>query len=162
MKTILLVGGCGSGKTWVMLELIKKMKLSVRASFGMLSYARNDDIFVLGKYDGGTFQGSDRLSMAVMRDVPDFLAEFAGEYTWCICEGDRFTNKNFIALASPYIIKIIDDGSKGRKMRASNQTERQIKSIATRVANVKEDCTVENSSQALKKILNLVAGKTKT
>ena len=124
MKTILLIGGCGSGKTWVMLELIKKLKLEIRASFGMVSYIRDKNTLVLGKYtEGEIFQGSDRLSMAVMRDVPEFL-EFAAAYKYCVCEGDRFTNSNFVAQAKPYVIRIKDDGKKGRKKRGSTQTER--------------------------------------
>jgi len=158
MKTVLLIGGCGSGKTWVMQELIKTLKLTVRASFGMVSYIRDSKIMVLGKYDGSTFQGSDRLSMAVMRDVPEFVEEFKA-YKFCVCEGDRFTNKPFIEATKPYIIKITDDGSAGRKKRGSSQTERQIQSIATRIANIDADVEVKDSSAALKIICKLVAGK---
>ena len=156
MKVILLIGPCGSGKTWVMKELIKKLAEPVRAKIGMVSYIRDDNVVIVGNYDGSTFEGSDKLSMAVMRDVFDFLYVMEQEYKYVVVEGDRFTNKNFISAAKPIIIKIMDDGAAGRKKRGSNQTERQIKSIQTRVNNIAADFEVKDSAAALRKICKLV------
>lgn len=153
---ILLVGACGAGKTWVMQQLISKLNLNITGKVGMVLFHRNEKYAVLGKYDGSVFQGSDKLSMAVMRDLPDFLDYTKSKKLNVICEGDRFMNSTFIETAKPVTIKITSDGSTGRKKRGSSQTERQLKSVATRVSKVKADYEVDNSDQALKKILALL------
>lgn len=158
MKVILIVGGCGSGKTWVMKQLKTLTRAIMHLKVGMVHYYKSPDhkLGLAGIYDGTTFEGSDKLSMAVMRDVPDALELMGRSLKFAVFEGDRFTNKNFIALANPYIIKITDDGSKGRKLRGSSQTERQIRSIATRVSNVEANVEATDSKEALKIICKLV------
>ncbi len=164
MKTILLVGNAGSGKTWVMKQLLWLLETAelTLGKVGMFYFHRDSRTVVLGKYDGTTFEGSDKLSMAVMRDVKEFddYARAKG-FKFVVCEGDRFMNSTFIIAMQPYIIKITDDGSAGRKRRGSSQTERQLKSIATRVSNVKADMLVEKSSTALKVIKEILDGKRK-
>ena len=154
MKVILLIGACGSGKTWVMKELIRKLKLNTLGRVGMFLFHRDVKFLVLGKYDGTTFEGSDKLSMAVMRDLGMFKA--AHKDKTVICEGDRFTNRTFVEGVKPTIVVINNDGSEGRKKRQSNQTERQIKSIQSRVNNFVEEFkpkyTVKSSVEALKLI----------
>ncbi len=162
MKVILLVGEAGTGKTWVMKKLIELFELEHLGKVGMILFHRDEtkDVFVLGKYDGSTFEGSDKLSMAVMRDLPEFV-KYATVARFVICEGDRFMNSTFIEGAKPYIIKIVGDGAEGRKKRGSNQTERQLKTIATRVKNVREHALVEKSSTALKMIKEIIDGRKK-
>lgn len=153
----LLIGGCGSGKTWTMKSIIKNKNLDVLGKCGMVYFKTNkqEDVCVLGKYDGSVFEGSDKLSMAVARDF-ELFKKLSDVKKWkIICEGDRFTNKKFIDVFKPYVIKIKDSGEKGRKLRKSTQTERHIKSIQTRVNNTKYNIEVENSSEALKTLLNL-------
>jgi tRNA A37 threonylcarbamoyladenosine biosynthesis protein TsaE len=145
--TILLIGMCGSGKTWVMQELIKNYNLSKRKKLGMIYYHTDDSIMVLGKYDGSMYQGSDKLSMAVISDLEQFLNYATDKII--IAEGDRFTNSKFINKANPIIIKIIDNGEAGRKKRNSTQSERHLKSIQTRVNNIEADHYVETSNDAL-------------
>lgn len=157
-KTILLIGACGSGKTWVMTKLLDEYNTK-KASFKLFRFNIDLEkkIAILGVYDGKTFQGSDRLSMAIMKDAEEFRKVKEKNNFTIISEGDRFTNKTFIDLFNPIIIKIKDDGSVGRKLRNSNQTERQIKSIQTRVKNINSDYQVQNSNEALqliKQILN--------
>jgi len=152
--TILLIGGCGSGKTWVMKQLVKFLKCDKLGKVGMFYYHHNTKVYVLGKYDGTTFEGSDKLSMAVMRDMEQFKQFAKGKII--IAEGDRFTNKIFIEAMKPTVIKIVDDGAKGRKIRGSSQTPRQIQSIATRVSRVVFKSEVRDSTTALKMILEIV------
>ena len=136
MRVFLIIGACGSGKTWLMKQLIKDFKLDTLGKVGMFYFHRNDKMVALGKYDGSTFEGSDKLSMAVMRDLPEFKKYAKGKIV--VCEGDRFMNSTFIKGMTPNIsiITILDDGSKGRKKRKSSQTERQIKSVNTRVSKL--------------------------
>lgn len=158
MKTILLIGACGSGKTWVMLEFIKLLSNIKQGKLNLFRFVIDEQkkIVVLGVYDNTIFQGSDRLSMAVMKDC-DHMKKFQDlNDLFIICEGDRFTNKTFIDKFNPVIIKILDDGSKGRKKRNSNQTDRQIKAIQSRVNNIKENYLVNNSTEALELLKKLV------
>ncbi len=83
MKCILLIGACGSGKTWVMKELIRLLKLNTPGRVGMYLFHRNEKVVVLGKYDGSTFEGSDKLSMAVMRDLPTFIENMKNRIVIC-------------------------------------------------------------------------------
>lgn len=157
MRIILVVGACGSGKTWVMKEVIKKCKLDTLGKVGMFYFHRNEKIVCLGKYDGSTFEGSDKLSMALMSDLDAFIKWAKGKII--VCEGDRFTNKTFVEKTKPNltVISIENDGAAGRKKRKSSQTDRQIKAIATKVKNftakvvgVKHQCL--NSEVALEAV----------
>jgi len=148
---ILIVGECGVGKTWVMKQLIKDC---TGYKLGMYRFQENEKCIIVGKYDGSTFEGSDKLSMAVMKDLDKMLLYIKFKKKIAIFEGDRFMNKNFIAKAKPHIVKILGDGEKGRKMRGSKQTERQLKTIKTRVANIKSNHNVSNSTECLQYILN--------
>ena len=155
-KHILIVGNCGSGKTWVMKELIKSIGSRKNCKFNLLRFLLKEKVCLMGKYVGDTFDGSDKLSMAVSKDFEKFKKFVDEKDLTVICEGDRFTNKNFINTFNPYIIKIKDDGKKGRLKRNSKQTEQHLKRITTRVKNVKEDILLENSSSVLSKILNRI------
>lgn len=155
-RTILLVGACGSGKTWVMKSLIERLNLNSTKKFKMIFYQTNGEVSVLGKYDGSTFEGSDKLSMAVARDFKPFKNFNETKNYKIIAEGDRFMNSTFIETFQPYIIKIKDKGQKGRLKRNSSQTERQIKTIQTRVDNVKENVAVNDSTEALELIINIL------
>lgn len=158
---ILIIGNCGVGKTYIMTELINHFKCNQSKQLEQIHYNTNESqvlynkmndltplnkINIVGRYDGSTFQGSDRLSMSVMTSVDNYLSTVQGLN---IFEGDRFTNGKFIAKAKPYIIKILGNGAEGRKLRGSEQTERQIKSISTRVSNISADAEVDNSTIAL-------------
>ncbi len=148
---ILIIGECGVGKTWVMKKLINKTK---GYKLGLYYFNENKKNIIIGKYDNSIFQGSDRLSMSVMSDLDKMLAYIKKSKKIAIFEGDRFMNSNFIKKSNPYIIKIKGDGAGGRLKRGSNQTERHLKSIKTRVSNIKENIEVENSEECLKIIQN--------
>ena len=150
MKTILLVGNCGSGKTWVMLELLKNLQPK-RAKIKQCYFSIDEykKIAVLGVYDNSMFQGSDRLSMSVSQDFQSLRKSQIQNEFIIIAEGQRFSTKNFIEMFNPLIIKIKDTGEAGRAKRKSSQTERHLKSISTLVKNIKENYLVEDSNQAL-------------
>lgn len=162
MNAILLIGACGSGKTWVCKELIKKFKLNKLAKIKTIYFNTNNKISVMGKYTGHIYDGSDRLSMSVMKDI-NYLKYIQEKHKMLIiAEGDRFMNKTFITKFNPYIIKINNDGLKGRKKRNSSQSDRQIKTINTRVSNIKHNISVTNSFDAYSLIQNIINEKIKT
>lgn len=157
MKTILLIGQCGSGKTWAMTELLKLYNTK-KAKIGLNGFRIDEDkkIIIIGVYDGSVFQGSDKLSMAVMSDS-DKLKSVQNKYNFkIIAEGDRFTNSTFINKFNPYIIKINDNGKQGRDKRNSTQSERHLKAIESRVNNIKENILVKNSLEALDLIKKII------
>lgn len=146
---ILIIGECGVGKTWVMKNLLKETK---GFKLGLYYFNENKKNIIVGKYDNSIFEGSDKLSMSVMVDLDKMLAYIKKSKKIAVFEGDRFMNSNFIKKCKPYIIKINGDGAGGRLKRGSNQSERQLKTIKTRVKNIKFDVEVENSNECLKLI----------
>lgn len=156
MNSILLIGCCGSGKTWVMRQIIKHFRLNKKAKAGLIRFQTDGKLSVLGNYDGSLFEGGDKLSMAVMKDCAMLEKVRIKNKMIVICEGDRFTNKTFIETCQPYIVKILDDGSAGRLARKSNQSERHLKSIKTRVDNIKHHKAVKDSSEAFALIKGMV------
>jgi hypothetical protein len=155
-NVILLIGNCGSGKTWVMKQIIRTFNLNQKAKIGKFIFQTNGKLSVLGNYDGSMFEGSDKLSMSIMTDCT-LMKNVAKKHGMVIiCEGDRFTNKTFINTFNPFIIKITDDGRNGRTKRGSNQTSQHLKRIATRVQNIKYDMAVDNSSDAFKEIARMI------
>jgi GTPase SAR1 family protein len=159
--TVLLVGACGSGKTWVMNQLITEYNLNLKAKTKLIHFRTNKKICVLGNYDRSVFEGGDKLSMAVSLDFDNFKKITDRENFIVICEGDRFTNKKFIKIFTPFIIKIQDEGEAGRKARGSNQSKRHISSIQTRVNNIKENKLVKNSDEALSLIKQIINEKSR-
>tara|TARA_R100001594_G_scaffold150623_1_gene212830 strand:- start:22620 stop:23135 length:516 start_codon:yes stop_codon:yes gene_type:complete len=158
MNSLLIIGECGVGKTWVCANAVKELKLKKKAQIGKIKFHHNDAIILAGVYDGSVFQGTDRLSMSIMSDIDLFLNYTEGKTL--IAEGDRFTNSTFIKKANPTIFRILGDGLEGRKKRGTKQSERQIKSIATRVNNIsssyKDIINVDNSNDCLSEIISYV------
>jgi len=146
-QCVLITGNCGVGKTWVMKQLLTSEARKYR--MGMVHWVETGDFIVVGKYDGTTFEGSDRLSMAVMRDLDPFLAYVKKSRKLAVFEGDRFSNSKFIAKADPVVIRIAGDGAEGRAARGSNQSERHLKAISTRVLNLPSHRIVQSSESAL-------------
>jgi ABC-type dipeptide/oligopeptide/nickel transport system ATPase component len=151
---ILLIGACGVGKTWVMKSLMMKYSCHVKKKIGKIYFHSNNEVNIIGKYEGNIFDGSDRLSMAAVSDTQKFVAHQHDKVN--IFEGDRFTNSTFIRDAGPVIIRINGDGAEGRMKRLSTQTQRHIKSISTRVGNITPTYEVNHSNDALKLIVKLI------
>lgn len=161
MNLILLIGKQGTGKTWVMKSIIERYKCLKRQKITRVYWHGSEEqngkaVYVTGKYDGTTYEGSDRLSLAVMMDYDRFLQYAQGKFI--LLEGDRFTNFTVLEHPTnkPYVIKIDNDGSKGRAMRGTNQSETALKRIATRIDNINPDLCVKDSAEALKVIDELI------
>ena len=154
-STVLIIGDCGSGKTWVMKELIKLFGVTKPMNHKTLHFVTNDKINILGKYEEDhLFAGSDRLSMSVITDVAGYYENHPVDVT--IAEGDRFTNQRFINESKPTIIRINDNGNKGRELRKSEQTSRHIQAIRTRVNNIPPSLIVPTSKECLEVIINII------
>lgn len=97
MRIILIAGEPATGKTTLMKEIIKECGPSVRFKQGLVEgqhhFRRN--LIVLGKYDGGTFDGTDRLSMAVVPALVKWLEAQDGAND-ILMEGDRVTSRSLI------------------------------------------------------------------
>jgi hypothetical protein len=152
----LITGTCGTGKTWVMKQLIKCLNLTNIYSYkkGLYQYLMKGGYIIVGKYDGSTFEGSDRLSMSVMKDNDKVKDDFL--MNTVVCEGDRFTNSSFIRDFNPIILRINGDGIEGRAKRGSSQTERHLKSITTRVNNITPHFEFDDAAACLKYLTNII------
>ena len=155
-KKFLIIGNCGVGKTWIMKQLITKLNLTEKGEHGLVRYVTNGNTIVTGVYNNEVFDGSDKLSMAVMRDVVNFVEK--NNNKTIIFEGDRFTNGNFIEQVKPIILKVMGDGIAGRQLRGSQQSDTHIKSIATRVSNLQYDYSFSNSQLCLEFIIGYYGG----
>lgn len=155
-RSILVIGNCGVGKTWLMNKLIEHLNLETNYKLGKFWFKANDKYAIIGKYDKSTFEGTDKLSMSVLTDLDKYNLFAEKENLITIFEGDRFTNSTLIGKNNPCIIEIEGNGEQGRLQRGSNQSERHLKSINTRVSNITEDIKVKNSDEALTTILSLI------
>lgn len=156
-RIILLTGNCGTGKTWTMLSIINAFKCRKRQRYGSMYFHSSDEVVVVGKYDGSMYQGTDRLTFAVMKDYDGFLARMSGKFV--ILEGDRFMNSKVVNhTIKPFIIKILGDGAEGRRKRGSNQTETHLKKMRTRNNNITADIEVSGSAEAFNYISAIVSG----
>lgn len=151
---ILITGNCGVGKTYVLKKLIQCLKLTKQNRIGLLNYLECSKYIVTGKYLDDVFDGSDKLAMNVMSSVDEFLQINKGKIIFY--EGDRFTNNKFIVKAKPFIIKILGDGKVGREQRNSNQTQRHLKSIQTRVGNINADLELSNSKVCISVLMHCI------
>lgn len=156
-NNILIVGCCGTGKTWIMLNLIEKYNCIHKDKEGLVRYSHNEDksINIAGNYiEGETFQGSDKLAMNVMRDTPTYVKNRKDSIN--IFEGDRFSSGSFISKCDPIVLKILGDGEEGRIKRGSNQSERQLKSITTRVGNIDSNLEFNNSTECFNFLVKFI------
>ena len=149
MNSYLVIGNCGVGKTYVMRKLIAQLKPNYPRKLGAIYFHENQKVAILGKYTGDIFDGSDKLSMSVATDFHKLYRYAQLNKLTLVCEGDRFTNSTFIDKFSPIVLRIEGDGADGRLHRQSTQTERQLKSIQTRINNIEHDKAFANSSDCL-------------
>jgi len=103
IKTLGICGEPGTGKT----TLVKKLLLNEeyhQFKYGTLEYMvpkeNMNAPIVLGKYDGEMFDGTDRLSMAVINDAENWLKSlYEQEYEAnIIFEGDRLWCQRWVNL----------------------------------------------------------------
>lgn len=156
VRIVLLIGVQGTGKTWVMKQLIERFKCESKKKIGKIRYHTNSELIVVGKYDNSMFEGSDKLSMAIMSDYDTFM-QF-NRNCFIVMEGDRFTNGRVVNHPEyvPVIIKITNDGKEGRQQRGSIQKEEIIQRMQSRINNIDANIDVADSNEALNKITDLI------
>lgn len=140
VKRIIAIGGePGTGKT----TLIKKVKdnySTIPFKYGLVrgEYDKERGIYFIGIYDGSTFEGSDKLSMAVNKDFLKFLEYLKDGVV--VFEGDRLFNASLFLKEYSFDIYVLT-ASKSTleeryKERGSNQTETFLKSRRTKIKNI--------------------------
>ena len=153
---ILLTGRPGTGKTWVMKQIIEHYECKEKGKIGLIDYVKSDRVLVTGNYVGDIFDGCDKLSMAAISSTGDLLDGSPDMVR--LFDGDRFTNTTFLKY-DPIIINITGDGADGRAIRGSSQSEARLKSMATRYDNYKYHYRVDDSTSALELVKDLIEGR---
>ena len=97
-RVLLVAGGPGAGKSWVMARLLKQLGpgkpvLLASEARGSLIGTKLARCTVLGSYAGGAFDGTDRLSFSVQPVAAAWVKGFRGTV---IFEGNRLTNAKFL------------------------------------------------------------------
>jgi len=98
MKVIAIGGEPGCGKTTLMKRVVEHYKVEPKYdSVKLVPYLQKDNVYILGKYDsdGGVFQGTDRMSMAVQPEAVKFLTTLP-EHSIVLFEGDRLFTASFL------------------------------------------------------------------
>lgn len=108
---------------------------------GLLRGIKQGQFYMLGVFDGSTFEGTDRLSMAVINDAIPFIKglQDAPERSVVFVEGARLANAHFMTEtgARLFLLHCIPEVLTMRHAeRGDEQTERFLKSRHTAVCNL--------------------------
>ena len=108
LRCVAVGGEPATGKTTMMKEVYNSMKVTHNLKGGLLRGHINNDSLVslMGLYNsGGTFLGTDRLSMAVNKDFQKYVKL---RKRHIIFEGDRlFTKDNLKLIEQHYDLSLI-------------------------------------------------------
>ena len=143
MKLIYLIGLPGCGKSTVMKEFMSQYDdWKSERVIDLLDTHVSGNIRVLGKYEEGeTFSGTDRLSMAVAPKAIEWASTKPNEIIFG--EGDRLNNKGFFNACEGLTILhlTVSDNERQRRYeeRGSNQPEKFIQTVRTKVSNIVEE-----------------------
>lgn len=166
-KLIYLAGVPASGKS----TLFKRLRAELFADAtpfqcGLLrGIETKEGLYMLGVFDGSTFEGTDRLSMAVINDTLKWFSGLPSEARVFV-EGDRLFNERFLRETNAVLLAIdahprILQGRHAK--RGDNQSETFLRSRRTKFNNIvaKSGCQVwpnntetesERIYQALKRL----------
>lgn len=149
---IALAGEPATGKTTIVQGIIERLggvKEFEKFKFGTLTglYNLAENLFILGVYDGSTFAGTDRLSMAVIKDAVLYLENTKDRVDFknstLLFEGDRLCNQRFFdackATCDTSIIFLIADEEVKilrHKKRGDTQSDKWLKGRETKIRNL--------------------------
>lgn len=148
MKIMAIGGEPAVGKTTLMFKLIGMADDWVKVKPEKLLdaiYSEKLNTYILGKYEeGSTFQGTDRLSMAVQPDAERFIFDEAKNDVNVLFEGDRLFNSKFLEHiaknVSDFQILVLEaknDIVKQRHVdRNDTQDDKFINGRKTKIANI--------------------------
>lgn len=153
MAKVVAIGGMpGTGKTTLMKEFMKGKEWKIGKHNKLLAYHYNekDNIYVLGLYEEakGYAQGTDRLSMAVHKDVEDFFSEIPGD-SKVLFEGDRLFTANMLEhLLEGHALNIIIltalNLEERYQLRNSNQSEKFLKGRKTKYSHISSNLNLQS------------------
>lgn len=142
LRVIAIGGEPATGKTTIMRGL-KPGGEPFQSGKLRGTHDRARGIWWLGIYDGDTFDGTDRLSMAVQPDAEAFIEEHKGERGAVIFEGDRLFRGSFLSFVkercdlSVFVIEADAEAKERRhRGRGDSQSETFLKTQRTKVANI--------------------------
>jgi hypothetical protein len=145
-KLIAVGGEPATGKTTLMFKIIDMAddwKVCKPEKLLDALYSKKLNTYILGKYEkGSTFQGTDRLSMAVQPDAEKFIDKLDNANV--LFEGDRLFNSKFLEYISQLteqlqilVLEVKNDIIKQRHIdRADDQDDKFINSRRTKIANI--------------------------
>ena len=142
-RFIYLIGLPGTGKTTLVHRFMEGREWKPDRPVKLLDTMVNGDTRILGRYyDGETYCGTDRLSMAVGPRAIEYLNQ--GNEETIIGEGDRLNRGGvfYSAIDNGFELHIlhlkITDQERIRryKLRNSTQSEQFIKSCRTKIKNI--------------------------
>ena len=180
MKIVGICGEPATGKSTLMRALLGRMDGEEQTwhpeKWGTLEYLQMGDFYVLGKYDEHPFDGTDRLSMAVINDAEAFLLKLIGTDAVILFEGDRLYCDRFIKFivrnSQFMLIELVNSATESnqrRKERAGtgiNQSETFLKSRRTKYRNLRTkfpfirralNCNLSDQATVLSTILDFIA-----
>lgn len=168
MRIIAIGGEPATGKSTLVNKIRSSSlkKLEDKKFKKILCYEKSSEgIIILGKYNGGKFDGTDSLSMSVQPIAKEFVEK--EKWRVIVFEGDRLFNNKFllfldrydvakIILVSDKIIKI-----KRHKKRDDTQPEKFLISRRTKIRNIfkKHNCIVlsNNNNVELKRNCEIIS-----
>jgi hypothetical protein len=151
MKIVYYIGCPGVGKTTRMREIIAEFRKVEQDEFvkeGLVTYHKfaKQKVIVLGRYDDGTFAGTDTWSKGVGPKFREWLTAALEMYSdWVIYgEGERLSNQpNMDAMFNEKIgMKLVclevseKELERRRAARNNTQNESWMKGMRTRIANL--------------------------
>lgn len=152
MKVIAIFGEPGSGKSTLMKRLMTELQISqeIYNDFKLVPYHKNEQIYVLGKYEEGeTFGGTDKMSMAVQPEAVKFLAQLPVDAT-VLFEGDRLCTASFLEhCAENYDTTIVylKTNKETRQVRyaerGSNQDETWLRGRESKINNIRSNFVLQ-------------------
>lgn len=138
-----IIGGLPvSGKTTIMNRIRKKLVGCTQGRYGTLRYEEYDKHIIFGIYAGKMFDGTDKLSMAVMKDSLEFLSHNTKKV---LIEGDRLFTAKFIqgAITLGYTVDIyicivdqLPEIVKRYQKRGKMQNPKFLKGRHTKIVNI--------------------------
>jgi hypothetical protein len=150
MKIVYYIGCPGVGKTTRMREIIAEYSKVEESEFvkeGLVTYHlfAKQKVIILGKYDEGTFAGTDTWSKGVGPKFRQWLLDNRESYRgWVVLgEGERLSNSpNMDAMFAEESMKLVclevSDAELERRRAARNNTQSPswMKGMQTRIANL--------------------------